>query len=183
MLCTKLVDTKEELQQIPELQQANLKPNLTETEINDQGFVSIVHTMSQLSQLHAAHPSIIVKDDNILAGYALVMLPGLASVVPVLDEAFEAIETLKYNDRFIKDIRWYLMGQICIAKAYRGKGIFRMLYNAHRDIMRQHFDLCVTEISTSNKRSLRAHEKIGFKLLHTFRDDSDEWATVVWDWS
>jgi GNAT superfamily N-acetyltransferase len=183
MLCAKLVDSTDELKQILELQNANLKRNLTPTEIQEQGFVSIVHTLAQLSQLHAAHPSIIVKDDYKLAGYALIMLPELAAVVPVLGKAFEAIEIIKYNDRLLKDTRWYLMGQICIAKQYRGQGLFQQLYYTHRDMMRKKYQLCITEISTSNPRSLRAHEKIGFKTIHTFRDDSDEWATVVWDWS
>ncbi len=74
------------------------------------------------------------------------------------------------------------MGQICIAKVYRGQGLFEQLYNYHKEIYQPQFDLFVTEISTRNHRSLRAHEKVGFKTIHTHRDNLDEWRVVAWDW-
>jgi L-amino acid N-acyltransferase YncA len=74
------------------------------------------------------------------------------------------------------------MGQICVDKAYRGKGVFELLYQKHREIFEKSYDFIVTEISTRNTRSLRAHEKVGFKTIHTYRDSMDEWNVVVWDW-
>jgi len=74
------------------------------------------------------------------------------------------------------------MGQICIDKTYRGKGIFNILYQKHKELYSHKYDLLVTEISVNNPRSLRAHEKVGFKIIHTYHDALDEWAVVVWDW-
>jgi ribosomal protein S18 acetylase RimI-like enzyme len=74
------------------------------------------------------------------------------------------------------------MGQICIEKEYRGKGIVPMLYNKHKEIYSSQYDFILTEISTRNIRSLKAHEKIGFKTIHYHRDQLDEWAVVIWDW-
>ena len=179
MLKTSLVQSTTELQQILSLQQANIKTNLSVAEIAEQGFVTVVHSLDILTQLHQLHPSIIVKDGDVLAGYALVMPVECAGLVPVLLPAFESIKKLTYQGKPMNDWRWYMMGQICVAKDYRGLGVFKMLYDGHRQLYEGQFDICVTEISTSNKRSLRAHEKVGFKTIDVFSDATDEWATVV----
>ena len=81
----------------------------------------------------------------------------------------------------LKDRRYYVMGQVCVAKAYRGKGVFDRLYAAHREHLRHRFDACVTEISVRNPRSLRAHARVGFEELERYRDAADEWVVVIWD--
>jgi RimJ/RimL family protein N-acetyltransferase len=74
------------------------------------------------------------------------------------------------------------MGQICVAKEYRGKDFVNELYEHHKKNYQSQFDLFITEISTRNHRSLRAHEKIGFETIHIHQDHLDEWAIVGWDW-
>jgi L-amino acid N-acyltransferase YncA len=74
------------------------------------------------------------------------------------------------------------MGQICIDKNYRGKGVFNNLYQHHKKIYQTKFDLLITEISTHNPRSQKAHEKVGFKTIHNYKDVMDEWHVVGWDW-
>jgi len=182
MLTTKLVSNEEELGQILQLQLANTKPYLSKAEIVDQGFVTVVHTPQQLQQLHNIYPSVIVKDGETLAGYALVMPRECAGVVPVLVPAFKALNQLEYKGQSLQNISWYLMGQVCVAKAYRGQGVFKMLYEGHRQFLQSRYDYCITEISTTNKRSLRAHEKVGFTTLHRFADATDEWEIMVWGW-
>jgi len=81
----------------------------------------------------------------------------------------------------VKGRRYYVMGQICVAKAYRGQGVFDRLYAAHREHLRHRFDACVTEISVRNPRSLRAHARVGFEELERYRDAADEWVVVIWD--
>ena len=75
------------------------------------------------------------------------------------------------------------MGQICIHKNYRGQGLFDALYQKHRTLHETEFDCLITSISTRNHRSLRAHERVGFKILNTYKETTEEWVTVVWDWS
>ena len=96
---------------------------------------------------------------------------------------FNLLDTLTYKGTPVKDLRYYVMGQICVAKAYRGKGVFRQLYAAHKKHLSGTYDFCITEISSRNLRSMRAHEKVGFTLLHRFSDATDEWNIVLWDWT
>ena len=89
---------------------------------------------------------------------------------------------LKYEGSPLTNYGFYLMGQVCIRRDYRGKGVFEMLYREHKQTYSSQYDLLVTEISTSNHRSLKAHQKTGFKNIHTYEDAMDEWTVVAWDW-
>ncbi len=74
------------------------------------------------------------------------------------------------------------MGQICISEAFRGQGIFEKLYLKHKEIYSGKFDICLTEVSVRNKRSMKAHERVGFQTIHTFKDKTDDWNILLWDW-
>jgi ribosomal protein S18 acetylase RimI-like enzyme len=74
------------------------------------------------------------------------------------------------------------MGQICVDKDYRGQGLFDMLYRHDRELYSNSYDFMVTEISVSNSRSLRAHQRVGFQTINVYRDEIDEWEVVLWDW-
>ena len=133
--------------------------------------------------MHEAAPSIIIKDNDRVIAYALVMLRECSSMVPVLEPMFANFEKFTWNGKPLTAYRFYVMGQICIDKAYRGRGLFDILYQKHKEIYSPKFDLLVTEIATRNARSLRAHERVGFKQINVYRDETDEWSVVIWDWS
>jgi GNAT superfamily N-acetyltransferase len=172
------VADERELEQILELQRANLPCNLTEQERAESGFVTVEHTLDGLRKMHAIVPSIVAKDGDVLAGYALVMPVECRAFVPILRPMFERLDA---NPR-LAGRRYYVMGQICVAKAYRGEGVFDRLYAAHREYLHGRFDACVTEISVRNPRSMRAHARIGFEELERYRDATDEWLVVIWNW-
>jgi ribosomal protein S18 acetylase RimI-like enzyme len=131
-----------------------------------------------LRRMHALVPSIVAKDGTQLAGYALVMPVECRSFVPILEPMFQRLEALGMFQQ-----RFYVMGQICVAAPYRGRGVFDLLYRAHRDELRGQYDSVVTEVSVRNTRSLRAHERVGFEELERYRDATDEWVVLIWRWS
>jgi len=171
-----------DLQQILDLQRLNLRGVNDETQERDQGFVTVTHNLEILQQMHRIEPSIIAKDNDILAGYALVMPKACSAIVPELLTLFENLQTLSYQDKPLGEYRYYVMGQICVAAAYRGRGVFDLMYQQHRNLLQYKYDFVITEVATRNTRSMRAHERVGFKLLHTHRDELDEWAVIIWDW-
>ncbi len=178
-----LTNTTHDLQQILHLQNENLIQNLDETEIRSQGFVTLRHDFKILEQMHNLAPSVIIKDDDKVVAYALTMLPECRQLMPDLEPMFAIFDKLLWNNELLNNYRFYVMGQVCIAKEYRGKGLFEKLYQHHKKNYQPQFDLCITEISIRNHRSLRAHEKMGFKNIHTHRDKLDEWVVVGWDWN
>jgi ribosomal protein S18 acetylase RimI-like enzyme len=177
MIEARQVTDERELQQILDLQRRNLPRNLSAREMAENGFVTVEHTLDVLQRMHALVPSIVAKDGGELAGYALVMPVECRSFIPVLVPMFQRLEALRMFER-----RFYVMGQICVASPYRGRGVFDALYRAHREHLRNRFDACVTEVSVRNTRSLRAHQRIGFEELERYRDQTDEWVLLVWNW-
>jgi hypothetical protein len=183
MLSATLVTTEDELVQIHLLNQQNLKQNLDKETREQEGFVTWLYSLELLKRMHRLSPSIIVKDEDKVAAYALTTLEKSRSFHPDLETMFCNLELVRYKGLPLSSYRFYCMGQICVARQYRSKGIVRMLYQKHKEIYSHHYEFLLTEISTSNVRSLKAHEKTGFRTIYTYRDAVDEWNVVVWDWT
>jgi len=183
MLYAAEVTTQDELIQINKLNQQNLKTSLSNREQEKQGFVTWLYPVSLLQQMHAIASSIIAKDDDAVVGYALVTPVEASSFHPDLKRMIDNLEPLNYKGKPLSSYSYYIMGQVCIDKDYRGKGIFKMLFQKHMELYSNKYELLVTEISTTNYRSQKAHEKVGFTTIHTYKDALDEWNVVVWDWS
>ena len=182
MLQHTLTSTTEELQQILHLQEENLIQHIDEKEMRSQGFVTLRHDLKILEQMHNLAPTVIIKDDDKVVAYALTMLQECRQLMPDLEPMFSLLDKLGWNGKPLNDHPFYVMGQVCIAKQYRGQGLFDSLYKHHKKIYQSKFDLFITEISTRNHRSMRAHERVGFKTIYRHRDELDEWAVVGWDW-
>jgi len=182
MLEVTLVSTDVELWQIHQLSQKNLKQNVGTYEQKIEGFVSWLYSFELLKQMHQLAPSVIVKDSDDVVAYALTTLKESSFFHPDLKTMFQNLKPVQYNDKPLSSYHFYCMGQICIAKKYRGKGISNLLYQKHREVYSSQFDFILTEISTSNFRSMKAHENIGFKTIYTYSDAMDEWNVVIWNW-
>ena len=183
MLHPILTSSTEELQQILILQEENLLQHIDEKEVQSQGFVTLHHDLNVLQQMHSLAPTVIIKDRDKVVAYALTMLPECRQLIPDLEPMFALLEKLSWNGQPLQARAFYVMGQVCVAKQYRGQGLFDELYRHHKRIFQARFDLFITEIATRNHRSIRGHERVGFKAIHTHRDELDEWVVAGWDWT
>ena len=129
-------------------------------------------------------PSIIAKDGEVVVGYALTMLPDFKTEVPELLPLFDSIDGLQYQGKPVEAYSYYVMGQVCVSDGYRGQQLFDRMYQHHRDVYGDRYQLLVTDISERNTRSMRAHTRVGFEPLHSFHDSAlgETWVVVVWDW-
>ncbi|MBL7666023.1 MAG: GNAT family N-acetyltransferase [Bacteriovoracaceae bacterium] len=177
-----LCNDSSEFEQILSLQSLSLPKNLTQAQRQSDGFVTLKHDLKLLNEMNQVAKQVVAKVGQEVIGYALVMPVEFRSLIPILEPMFAMIEKIEYQGRLLKDFSYYVMGQICIGEKYRGQGIFAKLYAEHKRVYSKKYEVCLTEISTSNPRSLRAHEKVGFKIIHTFKDETDEWNIVLWDW-
>lgn len=171
------------LEGILKLQQENLPINISEEEAQEQGFVTVVHTLPLLNRMNEAAPhTIAVNEQSEVVGYCLTMLPSFRNEIPVLIPMFDMIDTLIWNGSPLRDLKYFVMGQCCIAKPHRGLGIFDALYHGQRDFFKTKYQVVVTEISKRNQRSWRAHKRLGFELIHEYEaPDGEIWLVVAWN--
>lgn len=176
-------DQERHLQQIMNLQKENLPKNISVEEARKEGFVTVDHDMATLRDMNTPFFHSTAWEGDTLAGYALVMETRFRHRIPVLFPMFEILDKIPWRGKLLKEWRYFTMGQVCVAKPYRGKGVFKGLYHDMRDRLSLHFDLVVTEISSRNPRSIRAHEKVGFDNIHEYTDpDGKHWVVVGWGW-
>ncbi|TDQ28828.1 GNAT family N-acetyltransferase [Tenacibaculum caenipelagi] len=162
-----------ELLQILELQQQNLPEKLSEIDKKEQGFVTVRHDFELLKKMNDVHPHIIAKNNSTVVGYALSMSKIFRNDIPILIPMFDEIDTTSKGAK-----PYILMGQICIDKHYRGKGVFRGLYTKMKEEFSGIYDSIITEFDEKNTRSVNAHKAIGFKTLKTYTSHNQDWEIV-----
>ena len=95
--------------------------------------------------------------------------------------ALDSVDLAVNEGEFVTNKTFYVMGQICVDERYRGKGVFDALYLTHKELLGNVYELCVTSVSTRNSRSMKAHQRVGFEIVNTFQDATDEWNVLVWN--
>lgn len=179
------VATPREVELILALQAENHRDRLDPATAAREGFTSVRHDPAVLQAMNRAYPSAIATAGSELAGYCLMMPQDFRDQVPALHSMFALLDRLQWRGQALAgNPRWFVMGQVCVARDFRGMGVFDGLYHRLRQAYAPQFDFTVTEISQRNARSLRAHRRVGFETLHVHRDPvADElWEVVVWDW-
>ena len=172
-----------DLQGILDLQQLNLAKNVSAQEALEQGFLTVEHNLELLTRMNTPYPHVIAKVGEQVVGYTLVMLKELKYDIPILFPMFEQIEQINYQGKLVSAHDYFVMGQVCVASAYRSQGVFANLYQTLKTKMSPYYSLVVTEVAFRNTRSMRAHEKVGFKVIKDYRseEEGEHWAIVAWD--
>lgn len=182
MITIKRVTAAAELQGILQLQRENLKKNVSAGEADSEGFVTAEYTLAFLEAMHQAGPSVIAKDGERVIGYALVAVKSVGKDHDLLADLFDTIDQKIYKGIPLKDARYVVVGQLCVAKGYRGMGLAQQLYRHFREALSGEFDYCLTDIAQANPRSLKAHLKTGFQVLDILTYGGVVWDIVLWDW-
>ena len=178
-----IVQSNADLQGILSLQKQNLAEHLPADEIQQQGFVTVQHTLADLERMHLLEPSVIAKEGEKVIAYVLAMTLEARHHISILQPMFELFHSISHKGQPLLSYPFIMVGQVCVDKAFRGKGVFENLYYAFRDQFNSRYPFALTEIADRNTRSMRAHERIGFNTIHSYRlPDSEIWNIVVWDW-
>lgn len=173
-----------DLRGILDLQQRNLPKNLSREEITSQGFVTVSHSLVDLQKMNAIEQHVIAKENNSVIAYLLAMTERSKFDIPILIPMFEAFEHIHYKNTLLSKYNYIVVGQVCVDKNYRGQGILDKCYTLYIDSFKKKYDFAVTEIATSNQRSMNAHKRIGFEIIYEYvAPDNVAWSIVVLDWS
>jgi|RhiMetdeSRZDD1v2_1073273.scaffolds.fasta_scaffold13347_4 predicted GNAT superfamily acetyltransferase len=175
--------TDNDLKQILELQKRNLAMNLTREQIASQGFVTVSHSFTDLKKMNHIEEHVIAKHDDRVIAYLLAMTLCSKSDIPVLVPMFDMFEEIEFRNKKVSAYRYIVVGQVCVAEGFRGKGILDTCYATYRDFFETKYDFAITEIASRNQRSLNAHKRIGFETIHEYEaPDGEMWSIVLWNW-
>lgn len=178
-----LAQSREDIEQIIALQRINQIRILDEATIAREGFVTFEYDVDGLWRMNQEFPSVIAYCEGQLAGYCISASPTSRGHYAVLDNMYAYFDTLELHGKPLAEQRWIAMGQVCVAEAFRKMGVFDGMYAHFKATWSAQFDLCLTEISTKNVRSQRAHERVGFRTIHHYGDEAfnEIWAVVAWE--
>ncbi|MEK6479460.1 GNAT family N-acetyltransferase [Catalinimonas sp. 4WD22] len=182
MIAYELSNSEDTLHQILELQFKNLESQISINELKKEGFVTVHHTLELLSTIGGNFGHMVAKANGDVVAYALVMLKEFGNSIPVLVPMFEKINTLQFKNKALSNTNYLVMGQVCVDKAFRGKGLFYELYTQMKLHLSHEFDYLITEVATRNPRSIRAHQKLGFECIYNYQADGEDWDILLWDW-
>ncbi|MBL9169203.1 MAG: GNAT family N-acetyltransferase [Verrucomicrobiales bacterium] len=183
MIRTKLVDQECELKSILALQAANLRRNLAEEEAAREGFLTAEYELDYLRRMNQSEPSVVAVDGDRIVGYALAATQAIRHGNPLLADLFRQIDPLDFRGKLLREVPYVVVGQLCIAKGYRGIGLVGQIYGHFRRSMQGRYQCAVTDVARSNVRSLKAHWKMGFRTIHSISFDGLEWEVVLWNWN
>jgi L-amino acid N-acyltransferase YncA len=100
----------------------------------------------------------------------------------LIAELFQAIDEVIVDGQPLANANYVVVGQLCVAKEYRGMGLVQKIYNHFRDCLKESYDFCATDVAQANARSLNAHKKTGFEVAGTLTYGGIPWDIVVWKW-
>lgn len=179
----KRVTELSELKGIQQLQRINLKKNLTAAEIEKEGFVTAEYSLEFLQLMHKACPSIIAVDGGTVIGYALVALKSTGQHHELLADLFEKIDITVYKGNVLRYASYVVVGQLCVHKDYRGIGLAQKMYAHYKDCLSPEFDYCITDVDSTNPRSLKAHQRTGFQVIDRLHFNGQDFDLILWDWN
>jgi L-amino acid N-acyltransferase YncA len=173
----------EDIQGIYKLHRDNLLTNLTAEEKETEGFVTAVYDMSKLWSMHTLAPAVIARDGSRVVGYVLAAPKSYRGQHQLLDQLMDAVDKLEYKNACLAQEEYVLCGQLCVAKGYRGQGIVQRMYQFFNDEFRGQYSYCITDVASTNPRSLKAHLKSGFEVINSTAYDGVTFDIILWDWN
>lgn len=172
--------TDQHFEQILLLQKQNHYSCISEDQQEQEGFVFAAHSMELLKVMAASVPQVIALYQGKVIGYNLAMTNSMERVLPSLGPMFQEFKNWNYEGKPLMDYQFIIGGQVCVDKNFRGMGLIRSLYHKTKEMAGDNYQCCVTEISTRNLNSLKAHQRMGFEILGTYNDGVENWNLVIW---
>src|SRR5262245_45302781 len=183
MITITVASSDQQLEEILTLQRRYHARTVSKAAQSREGFVFAEHTLPLLRRMATQSPQAIALSEGHVVGYCLSLPLTLRTELPSLAPMFEEFGRCVYRGRPLPEHRFVVGGQVCVDRAYRGQGLMARLYGQLRTSLSPHCDLCVTEIATRNRVSVRAHERMGFEVISRYSDAREEWVIVAWDFS
>lgn len=176
----KLASSEPELIEIKNLQNKNLKENISIKEKQSEGFLTANYTLEFLKKLNNKTPAIIIKNEKVV-GYAIAASKEVAKEHKLLNNLVYNFDKQLIDGNLLSNQSYIVVGQLCIEKKYRGFDYVKKLYSFFKDTYST-YRYCVTAVDIKNVRSLKAHKKCGFIKIGELKLNNNPGDIILWDW-
>lgn len=177
-----LATTDREIQEIRDLQEVNLKENVTAENRLSDGFLTAKYELDLLKAMNDLTPAIIAKQNGLVVGYALATDRSLLAQHPLLKDLGAQINKIPFGGKFVDDFDYLVVGQLCVAKEVRSRGLAQDLYVQFKATYENRYPFAVTDVDRENLASLQIHQKVGFQVVSMLQYGSSNWHVMIWDW-
>ena len=160
----------EDFEKIVLLENQNLATVLTDDQKSD-GFLSGSFTAEQLRLMAQNVAIVVARNGNDLIGFVCASTAEFNSQRPLVAAMIARFPEIVIEKQRLDELKSFIAGPVCVDKNYRGQGVFEGLYETlFRDAPVQ-YQAVLALVSTVNPRSVRAHEKVGMKVVDSFNFD------------
>lgn len=176
-------ETMEDYQKIFELQNKNLVPSLSENDLKD-GFLSAAFTLDNLQAVNANICIMTCFSGINLCGYHIASTPEFNKTSLLLTQMMQQFNQITYKDKILSEYDCFIADPTCIAKEYRGQGIYPQLITSLFDFLKNTLNpsrLRISFASELNKMSLNAQKKIGCEIIGEFEFNSNKFMLLCLD--
>ncbi len=166
---------------ILDLQAANYSPNLTAAE-RAGGFLSAEFTPLQIAAIAQDIGILVAEDAGALAGYLCAHRADMAPLPGVVEAMLRCVRAARYGERELGGARLFVYGPVCVARAWRGRGVLRALFGALCARMARRFEYGVTLVAAQNPHSLRAHtDGLGMRDVGCFEHHGHAYRVLAFE--
>jgi predicted GNAT superfamily acetyltransferase len=161
----------------------NLGQYLPEDSKKKEGFLSFNPTEAELAEIINDTGVVINMKGNELKGYFITLSKDLARKSSFWNEMLDNAESMDYEGKKIGDYNYALIGQICVAKAFRGGMTFNRLYYTTSSMLKEKgYEVAIGEIASDNAKSLAVHSFL--TEIGTYESNSGiKWHVMILDLS
>lgn len=170
--------TKEDYEQIVDLQLQNLSSNLTPEEQQD-GFLSAYFKAEELDELNRDIGVLVGVENGRVLGFLCISSPQFNMKHSLPATMLARFKSIEYRGRKLDQWKSFVCGPVCVDRNQRGKGIFPSIYKHVPDFVTGDYELATTLIALVNGRSMAAHEKVGFEHVDRFKWNDREYAILA----
>ena len=161
------IAAESDIDAILRLQSLNLSSNLSTEELKG-GFVTTPITKEQIQTIMAQTGLFVAEKEQTVIGYAYAGSWDYFSQWAIFPYMLSRLIKLDFQGERITADNSFQYGPVCIAKSFRGSGVFPQLFTTMRTNMAARYPLGITFINQINQRSLKAHQKLNLTTIDEF---------------
>ncbi len=165
---------------ILELQEKYLHSSLSPEE-RKSGFVTTPFTKEQIEDRVKNKGMFITEDESQIIAYIFAGKWDFFEQWPIFPYMTSRFPHLSFKDYLVTVEDTFQYGPVCVDKKYRGKGIFNHTFEAMRLEWQKQFPLSITFINATNLVSIKAHDKLGWKLIDRFYFNENQYLTLAFE--